>query len=460
MYWELIEPAEGHFDFALVDGLVETARVQQMHLVLLWFGSWKNSMSCYVPAWVKRNQERFPRSRTSEGHSLEVLSPFSEANRNADAAAFAALMRHLHEIDGTQHTVLMVQVENEIGMIPEARDHSEVADRLFSGAVPQALLDYLAAHRTSLSPVLRSRWEAGGSRTQGTWPEVFGHDAQAQEIFMGWYFAVYADAVAKAGKAEYDLPMYVNAALIRPGRRPGEYPSAGPLPQVFDVWRAGAPAIDALAPDIYFPNFVEWARAYDVPGNPFLVPETGRQAEATPANAFYAFGAHNAMGFSPFAIEDYAEDDALGKAYEVLHAMAPVILAHQGTKTITGVRPTVAFDGKVDDSAQDVRMGDFTLHVRFVDPFTPVEHQATAAHGGLIVQLGPEEYLVAGQGLTLTFSADQGIVGIDSIWEGTYSDGQWHPGRRLNGDESHQGRHVRLPPGHFGIQRFRLYRYK
>jgi len=223
--WELIEPDEGQFDFALVDGLIEDARAHGLRLVLLWFGSWKNSMSSYAPAWVKRDHQRFPRSRTSDGRGLEILSPFHEANRDADALAFATLMGHLRELDGAQHTVLMVQVENEIGMIPEARDRSEVADRLFAGAVPAALLEYLSAHRTSLAPALRSRWESHGARTGGTWEEVFGRDLGTDEIFMAWHFAVYAEAVAAAGRAEHDLPLFVNAALIRPGRKPGEYPS-------------------------------------------------------------------------------------------------------------------------------------------------------------------------------------------------------------------------------------------
>ena len=459
VYWELIEPEEGRFDFALVDGLIEDARAHDVRLVLLWFGSWKNSMSSYAPAWVKRDQQRFPRSQTSDGRGLEILSPFSEANRDADTLAFAALMRHLREFDSAQHTVLMVQVENEIGMIPEARDRSEKADRHFAGAVPAALLEYLSANRASLAPALRSRWESRGARSDGAWEEVFGRGLGTDEIFMAWHFAVYTEAVAAAGRAECDVPLFVNAALIRPGRKPGEYPSAGPLPQVFDVWRAGAPTIDFLAPDIYFPNFVEWARAYDVPNNPFFVPETGRQPDATPANAFYAFGAHDAMGFSPFAIESYAENDHLGEAYEILQGLAPLILEHQGKGTIAGVRPTVAFDGTVDESSHDVRLGEFTFHVGFVDPWTPREEQTIAAHGGLIIQLGPQEYLIAGRGLIVTFSADEGIVGIESIWEGAHEDGKWNPGRLLNGDQSHQGRHLRLPPDEYGVQLVRLYRY-
>lgn len=457
--WELIEPEEGQYDFSSVDWLIEDARAHDMRLVLLWFGSWKNSMSSYAPAWVKRDQERFPRARTSDGRGLEILSPFSPAVRDADARVFAALMRHLREIDGALHTVLMVQVENEIGMIPEARDHSAAADAAFAAPVPEALFSYLTTNRDTLAPPLRARWQANGARTSGAWEEVFGRDPATDEIFMAWHFATFTEAVTAAGKAEYDLPMFVNAALIRPGGRPGQYPSAGPLPQVFDIWRAGAPSIDFLAPDIYFPNFVEWSRAYDAPNTAFFVPETGRQPEATPANAFYAFGAHDAMGFSPFAIEDFAADDPLSDAYDVLGELTPLILEHQGRGTMVGVRPAVDFAGAVDDAPQTIRLGEHNLHITFVDPWTPRDQQNIAAHGGLIIQLGPEEYLVAGKGLTITFSADSGIVGIESIWEGRFERGDWRPGRLLNGDQSHQGRHLRVPPTRFGIQRVRLYRY-
>lgn len=464
VYWELIEPEEGRFDFALVDGLIEQARAHEMRLVLLWFGSWKNSMSSYAPAWVKRDQDRFPRARRADGTGLEILSPFAEANVDADARAFEALMRHLRAVDGEAHTVVMVQVENEIGMIPDARDHSEAARAAYESDVPAALVDYLQAHRRALHPRLTEHWAGGGFATSGTWADVFGEGVETEELFMAWHFARYVERVAAAGKAVYPLPMYVNAALVRPGRQPGEYPSAGPLPHLIDVWRAGAPSIDFLAPDIYFPNLVEWVRAYDVPGNPVFIPEAGYAGAPTGAsNAFYAIGAHDAMGYSPFSIENTPEGDPLGAAYDVLRRLTPLILAHQGRGTMAGVRPPVAFDGTVDDAPQTVRLGGYVLEVSFVDPWTPREAQQVETHGGLIVALSDDTFVVAGTGLTVTFAPDgpgDPLAGIERIEEGTFEDGVWRPGRVLNGDQSHQGRHLRLPPGAFGIQRVTLYRYR
>src|SRR5436190_17956948 len=113
---------------------------------------------------------------------------------------------------------------------------------------------------------------------------------------MAWHFARYVNRVAELGKAEYPLPMFVNAALIRPGYQPGQYPSAGPLPHLMDVWRAGAPKIDFLSPDIYFPNVTEWLRKFDRSGNAMFVPEI-RLDHLSAVNAMYAVAQHNSIGF-------------------------------------------------------------------------------------------------------------------------------------------------------------------
>jgi beta-galactosidase GanA len=464
VYWDLTEPREGVFDFTLVDGLIRGARQHGMRLVLLWFGSWKNSMACYAPAWVKTDQARFPRTEARAGEGQEILSPFSETNWKSDAHAFATLMRHLRRIDGKQNTVVMVQVENEIGMIPEARDHSARADSLFAAPVPAELMAYLRQHRDSLVPELRELWAKQGNHESGAWQEVFGQGLQTDELFMAWWFGRYADRVAAAGKAEYPLPMYVNAALIRPGYVPGRYVSAGPLPHLLDVWRVAAPSIDFLAPDIYFPNFVEWTTKYVRSGNPLFIPEANNAgALEAAANAAYAFGEHDAIGFSPFSIENTPDPagSMLARAYAALRGLAPLILAHQGRGTMVGVRPPVSFTGEVDDSARSLPLGDYVLNVSFRDPW--VTAQNTAEHGGLIIALAPDEFLVAGTGLTITF-APRGpgapSAGILSVQEGRFEGGRWIGGRWLNGDEDHQGRHLRLPTGEFGIQRVRLYRFR
>ena len=249
VYWDLIESQEGAFDFALVDALVQDARRHNLRLVLLWFASFKNSMSCYAPIWIKTNQQRFPRAQDKEGRGMEILTVFSDENCAADARAFAALMRHLRQVDGEKHTVIMVQVENEMGMIPEARDYCNAANDLFNKPVPKELMEYLVQHKDTLIPEFRKVWAEAGFKTSGTWEEVFGKGLGTDEIFMAWHYARYTNRVVEAGKAEYPLPMFVNAALIRPNYQPGQYPSAGPLPHIMDIWRAGGPRIDFFSPD-------------------------------------------------------------------------------------------------------------------------------------------------------------------------------------------------------------------
>ncbi|MBI1761566.1 MAG: DUF5597 domain-containing protein [Acidobacteria bacterium] len=454
VYWELLEPLEGQFDFTLVDGLLQDARKHGLRLVPLWFGAWKNSMSCYAPAWVKTNQQRFPRAEDKAGSGMEILSPFSQANLAADARAFAAFMRHLREVDSRDYTVILVQVENEIGMIPDARDRSALANKLFSQAVPLELLGYLEQHRESLRPELRTAWGNSQFKTRGTWEEVFGAGAATDELFMAWHFARYTNRVAELGKAEYPLPMYVNAALIRPNYQPGQYPSAGPLPHLLDVWRAAAPQIDFLSPDIYFPNFMEWARKYDQSGNPLFIPEVGPSPQNA-VQALYAVAQHDALGFSPFSIENLADParGLLAGGYDLLAQLTPLLLAHQGKKEMAGLL-TESAEQRVP---QQIRLGGYTLNVTYE------RASAEAISGGLAIALAPDEFLFAGTSLVVTFEAHTPgapLVGILSAQEGKYISGQWQPGRWLNGDQTHQGRHLRLPPGRFDIQRIKLYRYR
>jgi beta-galactosidase GanA len=473
VYWDVIEPVEGEFDFATVDGLIADARAHDMHLVLLWFGSWKNSMSCYAPAWVKTDSERFPRARRSTGEAMEILTPFAAANVEADARAFATLMRHLRETDGARHTVVLVQVENEIGMIPEARDRHPAADAAFAAPVPAELLQYLTSHRDTLAPELRDRWVTQGARTSGTWTEVFGGDPATSELFMAWAFGRYVEKVAAAGRAEYALPLYVNAALIRPGYQPGQYPSAGPLPHLLDVWRAAAPTVDFISPDIYFPNFAEWADRYTRGGNPLFVPEALRSPEAS-VNNLYAFGACSGFGFAPFGIESIGEPatSLLKASNDLIRQLTPLITAHQGRGTMTALLPPAAEQRQ----PHAVVFGGVTLSATYERLESPgladgvineagdrPAHRTLLPAGALVIQLGPDEFLFGGIGVTVTFAAStpgDPQIGILKCAEGRYEDGVWKHIRWLNGDQTHQGRHIRLEPGRFTLQRVTLYRYR
>ncbi|WP_404337107.1 DUF5597 domain-containing protein [Sphingomonas sp. MMS12-HWE2-04] len=441
--WELIEPQEGRFDFATVDWMIEDARGADLRLVLLWFGAWKNSMSTYVPAWVKRDEKRFPRAMDAGGKPQEILSAFGTGTRNADARALAALMRHLREVDGDRHTVILIQVENEIGFLPSAREHGPIADAAFAEGVPGALA---SPHQSGRVP----------------WSAAYG--AAAEETFTAEHYRRYTTFVAAAGKREYPLPMYVNGAQGRPGVKPGGYPSGGPLTHLFGTWGRDDDAIDFIAPDIYFPNFAEIVAGYAIPGNPLFVPEANNAGEPrAAANAWGVIAKHRGFGFSPFSIENIDPEGAarLGGLYALLEGLTPEIVRAQAANRIRGFSPPVSFDNQADETPQVATLGPYRFTVSFVDPWTPKDKQVPAEHGGAILWLGGEDYLVAGSGITVTAEpADgKGRAGLDSVEEGTYVDGRWAPGRRLNGDQTHQGRHIRLPPDAQGAQRVRLYRY-
>ena len=464
--WELIEPVEGRYDWSSVDTMLKAARANDLKLVILWFGAWKNSMSTYAPSWVKRDQARFPRAELPNGQGVEILSTFGADTLRADQRALAALMAHLKAVDDRDNTVVMLQVENEIGMLPVARDYSAPANAAFRQPVPPELVNYLVAHRDTLVPEMKAMWAERGARTAGSWEELFGPGDAAAEVFAAWHYARFADGLAAAGKAAYPMPMYVNVALNRPGRNPGEYPSGGPLPHLIDVWKAGAPSLDFLAPDIYFPNFTQIVDRYKRPDNPLFIPEAhNADNPIVPANAFYAIGEHDALGFGPFSIDSIDEaPGALKDAYAVLDQLRPVILDAQGTGRMAGFKPRQRYDETVDYEPQARDIGGYRFTIAYADIQRPTMTPDTAGYGGLIIQTGEDEYLVAGQGITVTFKPigdGPGLAGIDRAHEGVFdAAGNWKPGRLLNGDQTHQGRHIRLPAGTWGIQRVRLYRYR
>ena len=504
--WAQVEPEEGQFDFALVDGLIQEARQNNLKLVFLWFGSWKNGLSSYPPLWVKRDYRRFPRIKIKGGRSIELLSTFGEASRDADARAFRGLMRHIKETDGQQHTVLMMQVENEVGVLRDSRDRSEAANRAFAGPVPRDLIDYLQEHKDTLAPELREVWGANGFKTSGTWEEVFGPgkpdsvDIPIQtnspplsqeeyqtgwrklhwpvdEIFMAWQYARYVGKVVTEGKAEYNIPMYVNGWLQQPNMAwPGTYPSGGPLPQVHDVWRAGAPAIDILAPDLYLQYFDEVCDRFTRNSNPLFIPETGANA----GNVLAAFGKYGAIGYSPFAIErSVSADSELAAIYRLVSQMAPMIAAHQGKESITSVRMDQG------DAPRRVRLGNYMLELTYTGrgrvPIAPepkaVRGQAPAVPAGqlgrgsaaqapmqaaaILIAAGPDEYYMGGGGFRIGFAANTpgpATVGLGIVQEGKFVDGKWVVVRQLGGDDIGQGEILTLRPN--TILRVVVYRYE
>jgi hypothetical protein len=475
--WELIEPEEGEFDFSLVDSMILGAREAKLKLVLIWFASWKNAGSVYIPSWVKKDYKKYPRARDEHGKPLEILSAFGKASAQADAKAFAALMGHIRELDRKQQTVVMIQVENEMGVLDNLgetsgnarRDFCKPANDSYNGHVPQELMDYLVENKNNLFPELYKVWEENGFKTSGSWEEVFGkskfkpdikdwkfYSYYTEELFMAWNYARYIEKIVSAGKKEYPLPMFVNAWLKQPfSYWPGRYPSGGPLPQVLDLWRAGAPSIDFIAPDIYTDEFTWVCNEYTRSGNPLFIPET-RGGEIGAARAFYAFGEYDAGCFSPFGIDNprYAENDPLDESYAVLQNMSSIILENQGMGTMRGIL--------VDTVSPVMRLelGEYIIQAKLGGWERP------SITGGLIIKTGQQEFVCAGKALNIFFiPKDNSMrVAVNAVDEGTFKDGKWIAERRLNGDEVHastwSGTGLRLPGHKISIQKISLYRYK
>jgi len=457
--WEQVEPREGEYDFSLIDGLIERARLHNLRLVFLWFGSWKNGVSSYVPGWVKVATDRFPRALDEAGEPLDVLSPFSQAARDADARAFTAVLDHIRSEDEDQHTVLMIQVENEVGILGASRDYSARADSALHRPVPDRLITYLREHKTSLAPELYEIWQGTGFRTDGTWEDVFGSGPPADEIFMAWQYARYINTVATAGKKAYPLPMYVNAWLVQNDRQiPGDYPSGGPVARVHDIWKAGAPALDLLAPDIYLPDFKTVTRKYVRSDNPLMIPEARRGAVAA-RNVFWAIAQHNALCFAPFGIESIEMEHPLAESYRVLSDLRPLLTEYQGSGNMYGLLQQNGEPGP------DINLGEYIAHVRFTG------QDEDQAGYGLIIKLETNEFLLAGNYFAVSFTSkakDNSRAGLLNVREGRFQNGRWIPGRWLNGDETAGGTRAQLPPnygdqyadpGKPRIIRVRVYQY-
>ncbi len=418
--WEQFEPEEGKFDYTLIDGLIADAFANKLKLGIIWFASWKNGVSSYLPLWVKKDSKRFFKLKDKNGSTSETVSPFCREARKSDAKAFAKLMKRIKSVD-KNHTVIIVQPENEVGAFQDMDYNTEALD-LFKSEVPDALTKYLSKNEDHLSPEMQAVWTANGRKTKGTWTELFGDTMKsAQNFMMSWQYATYVNEVVRMGKKEYDLPMYVNAWLVqKPTDLPGVYPNGGPVSRAIDIYKAAAPDIDICAPDIYLPNFREILGIYHRHDNPIFIPES----TVDPARAFYAFGEHDAIGFSPFGIEDVWMNNQYIMAMNVINELMPLILQNQGTGRMHGFMQTKNI--KTDT----LSFGETNIVIEYIN---------RESNGyGLVIQTGPEEFLAAGMDVRLKFISvnPTARINIGQVFEGKFVDGKWITYRMLNGDET------------------------
>jgi beta-galactosidase GanA len=445
--WEQIEPVEGKFDFSWVDTLIPQARQNNVRLVLLWFGTWKNTSGSYQPEWVKSDLKRFPHMMTRDGKSHYVPTPLARSTLDADKRAFVALMRHVREID-PDHTVIMVQVENEVGSYGSPRDFSPQANRLFAGPVPAEL-----ARKVGKS---------------GTWEAVFGRKADSS--FNAWYTARYIDEIAAAGQAELNLPMYVNVVTTDPSdpkAGEGGGASGGADWPVLDVWKAAAPHIAIAAPDLYDRDYRVVNAKLDRmsrPDNPLFVPENGNDLPF--ARFFWLALGKGAIGWTPFGTDTTYFNYPLGgkntpEDLEVFASkfalMAPI--ARDWAK-LAFEHPTAGFAKGDDASDQSAVLGRWKIKTQyglwaFGDPswafmkFPPNPKKEQPVGGAALIQLGPDEFLLAGSDVRISFGLAAPAAGESSAFlsveEGTFQNGRWVMARRWNGDQTDYGLNLAAP---------------
>lgn len=477
--WEMIEPTEGEFHFAIVESMLNRAREAGGKLVLLWFGAWKNAECMYAPPWVKTDPARFHRAEVVQGERKSMigkgqmkrpyttLSAFCGETLRADAKAFAALMRYLEQHDGEENTVLAVQVENETGLLGAAREHGGAADEAFRAPVPQDFVQYMRQHSASMDSDVRRAVEAGAS--SGSWEEVFG--GCAEEIFQAYFTASFVNRVAEAGKHEYPLPMVANCWLRKPGEEPGDYPSGGPVSRMHEVWSFSAPEIDILCPDIYVPDFMQVCEASMKNGNPLFIPECATHSYAGP-RMVYAVGHYHALCYSPFGFEEMGEpfnamqsilfgadvtDPALKTPQPVeeyrscalaLGQLMPLITERYGTGDVQAACAEAAEAagaqaafGAASGSApaNGMKMPMLTLGKTGILPMFSLPLLEAKNGVVLSVRTGEDEgYLLAAHALLVLQSLDPSAPNIDilDMEEGHFEDGTWIVDRRRNGDEA------------------------
>lgn len=462
LYWELIEPEEGRFEFKLVDDIIMQARERNMKIGFLWFGAWKNAQMYYAPEWVKTDLKRFwraemkkgqPKTRLENFHGMEYysLSYLCEATKQADCKAFVKTMEHIREFDEKEQTVICMQVENETGVQGFARENSDYADEAFAANAPQDLVDFMRSHTGEMAADVKAAVESG--KESGTWREVFGD--VAEEVFSAYYISSYVNYLATEGKKAYDIPMTVNCWLDK-GEDPGMYPSGGPVARMLEVWKHCAPAIDIFAPDIYVNNFCEVCDDFRKLNNPLFIPETATHSHAGP-RLVYAIGHHHAVCFAPFGFEDMGEpisgaslylfggdptDPLLSQSQDpeeyrwyakTLNSMMDKLTAAYGTN-----RLQAAINEPNKGETKDMLFfGKYGFKVVFSIPQMP---QMKIRTDGVFLALQESEdtfYIIVNGCLSFaSFSTEGKLIDELAMDEGVFENGEFVSTRRLNGDET------------------------
>jgi hypothetical protein len=492
--WEMIEPEEGSFNFSILDDIILAARKHSMHLVLLWFGSFKNGksvatfrnasqhevannnvgLSTYAPPWVKQDPKRFPRAKLRKAggrlETADVLSIFNPESRKADARAFGALMKHLREFDQSHSTVIMIQVENESGLLGDSRDGSELAEKKFHEPVPEELVDFLSSDWDNLHPDIKEQnltqfkpRPEGSTTGKRDWEAVFGSSPRTDELFMAYHYALYLNEVASAGKEQYPIPHYTNLwmnysgqdsdndfpVVVGGGGMPGDYPSGGAVSNVMDVWMRFAPQLDFLGPDVYLNDYERSCTKYRHRNQPLFIPEQ-RRDEYGARRIWIAYGSHAAMGVAPFGVDTVdPEESPFTKHYGLLKSVSAIVLEAQRLQDASiGFCFDEIPDGASGGLSSPVRKtwGDFELTIDRCFVFGKPGPGA-----GMVINRGDGKFLLIGWGFQVSAKAvarDSTFTGILKFEDKAVDDeetGRLRTVRVLNGDETRSGAFAMMP---------------
>ena len=458
VYWYLLEPEQGVYDTTHVRQLIHEVRDAGLHLVILWFATNKNGHPNYMPEYLKVAPETYRLAVEPDGLPVPSMSPHCRATLEADKRAFVELMQCIKEEDEAYGTVLAVQVENEAGLGGTDRDYSAEAQADYEKGVP-AELDGVEIP------------ESGASHRDNSWLGRFGR--HANEAFTAWYQAKYIDEIAQAGKAVYDVPMYVNAMLGHPYSEAGlEYNSGGPTVRVLDIWKKAAPSIDLLCPDIYTPSrdfYTHFCQAYSRPDNRLFIPESSFVGTSAALNVIRAAAEYEAMGVCCFGAESALDDngqlreDVVDTAisFRIVRAIAPLLLQYHGTGKIHAIVQEEFMDQQL------ILLPDFRVVAHFDIRRRIPDTRPTLPRGrGILVQTGDFEFYLTGDNVALDFVArpdpeeemprfwlncrQSNQLNFLTVEEGHFEEGRWVVDFRRNGDETNyevyarQGEVVRI----------------
>lgn len=451
-YWEKIEPGEDKFDFTLVEGVINQARENGMKIILLWFGLWKNGISSYVPEWIKTNETYF-RACNADGRPMDVISPLCEKAVEADKKAFVKLMEYIKEIDIEEQTVIMMQVENEIGLLGSDRDYSTIANEEYLKGIPNSIKELY--------------------EVQGSWEEAFSEDAP--EYFMEYHYASAIEKIASAGRAVYELPMYANAWIEKYPWRSGGYPSGGPTARFIKLWKKLAPSIFACAPDIYNSDFAGICDEFVTKDNPLLIPEIRRDAYNV-SNVFYAIGNYNALCYSPFGIEDFNTPAELITGMcspSLMKTLNIDVSAWDCTNTAKYLSKTYEMLSNLMDVIRKCRK-ERKLHsfikknehekgcvISLKEVDIKISYQSdkdVPKSCGIVLELSDNEFYILGTSFgysMLPKKNENRTVSILNLEEGEYKDNEWKTWRVLNGDERYFTNILDMS----SINRVKIYKY-